>query len=198
MLQRYAGDRQVVLVGDLVAKGPDSAGVIALARASKALGVLGNHDARALRYLQSPDGREFAGRDNGFYERFTEGDWDYLRQLPPFLRLDEGRLLVVHAGLAPGQPVDTQPVDRLTHLRSIRPDGSYSFSSQDGVPWASRWVGPPTVVFGHDARRGLQRYGRAVGLDTGCVYGKELTGLLWPEGTLVQVPARDVYKRVGP
>ena len=34
-----------MLVGDLVAKGPDSAAVVALARERGALAVMGNHDA---------------------------------------------------------------------------------------------------------------------------------------------------------
>ncbi len=60
---------------------------------------------------------------------------------------------------------------------------------QQPRPWAQVWQGPPRVIFGHDARRGLQQHDWAIGLDTGAVYGKQLTGIILPEQTLVSVDA---------
>ena len=43
------------------------------------------------------------------------------------------------------------------------------------------WQGPELVIFGHDAKRGLQQEEYAIGLDSGYVYGKKLTGMILPE-----------------
>ena len=78
-------------------------------------------------------------------------------------------------------------------MRSILPDGRVSARCIYTQPWADRWAGPMSVIFGHDAARGLQVRDHAVGLDSGCVYGGNLTALLLPERRLVSVPARETY-----
>ena len=117
--------------------------------------------------------------------------------MPLFLRLGpEGAgdpdTVVLHAGALPGVPIEQQSRENLITMRSVRDDGTGT-KKLKGHPWAALWRGPERIVFGHDAIRGLQEYGLATGLDTGCVYGRELTGLILPVGELISVPAARAY-----
>src|SRR5436190_117031 len=74
------GER-LILAGDLVAKGPDSPGVVARAREWGALGVLGNHDAYVLRLrdvqrgLAADDGREAKVEHQLVVDTLAPADW---------------------------------------------------------------------------------------------------------------------------
>ena len=116
---------------------------------------------------------------------------------------------IVHAGLLPGLPLKDQSIETMVMIRQVDPiyseDHAYSGKPSyaqhgiekdlengvrgDPVPWASVWNGPQQIIFGHDAKRGLQMYETkwATGLDTGAVYGRQLTGIILPERQLVQI-----------
>lgn len=201
-LCRAGASDRIVLVGDLVAKGPDSRGVVALARERGFQAVLGNHDAKVLSLRPDvlPAGRRdppksqmAPGHHQAVAAELDTEDWAYLEALPLFLPLPDLGTIVVHGGLVPGVPLDAQPRKFLLNLRSITPDGEPSKRVDDGAPWAGVWPGPEHVVFGHDAVRGLQQHRFATGLDTGCVYGRALTALVLPERRLLSVPARAAY-----
>jgi hypothetical protein len=185
-------DDGVVFVGDLVAKGPDSAGVIAWARERGAAAVLGNHDEHVLRARAGDAGAKRSHLEVA--NTLTNADVDWLTALPLWVRVDvPGHPhVVVHGGLVPGVPIEKQTREHLLTMRSITADGRPS-KRIEGAPWGALWKGPEHAVFGHDAIRGLQRHPLATGLDTGCVYGRELTGLLLPERRLIAVPARRAY-----
>lgn len=194
------GDDLLVSVGDLVNKGPDSAGVVRLVRSLGGRAVMGNHDDLVVRCLvarREKDDDEFPDGVRRIAKRLDDEDAAWLEALPLSLHLAEHHTLVVHAGLVPNVPLSAQRREALLTMRSVRADGSASKRIEEGEPWASLWPGPEHVLFGHDAVRGLQRWPYATGLDTGCVYGGRLTALLLPERTLVSVPARRAYCEPG-
>jgi diadenosine tetraphosphatase ApaH/serine/threonine PP2A family protein phosphatase len=194
---------RVVFVGDLVAKGPDSAGVVACARELKALSVRGNHDEAVLRIRRARKGQ---GGDLSrakkthlrVAETLCEADWRWLEPLPLWLRFPAFDSVVVHAGVVPGKPLNAQRPEDLMTMRTMRPDGHASPRLEDGLLWAKAYRGPERIIFGHDAISGFQREEFAVGLDTGCVYGRELTALVLPSNELFSVPARRTYREIGP
>jgi len=186
----------VILLGDVTAKGPDSQGVLALIRERGFRAVLGNHDAKVLsvgRHESSAARDPDIGEHARVAATLKDADWALLDSLPLTLPVPEVNAIAVHGGLVPGVPLDQQPRKFLLNLRSITPQGEPSKRVSDGVPWASLWPGPEHVVFGHDAVRGLQRHPFATGLDTGCVYGGALSALILPANRIVSTPARRPY-----
>jgi Calcineurin-like phosphoesterase len=194
------GDTRYVMVGDLVAKGPDSQGVLAWARTAGVDAVLGNHDVAVLRALDAEADPPARAQHAAVARTLRTEDVAWLEARPLWLAVDgtaAASHLVVHGGLVPGVPLAQQERKHLLNLRSITAEGEPT-KKLEGAPWASLWKGPPHVVFGHDAVRGLQKHRWATGLDTGCVYGGKLTALVLPKGDLVSIPARHAYAPMKP
>lgn len=186
----------LVFVGDLVAKGPDSRGVLARVRDWQAQSALGNHDAAVLQYW--PGRTDPAARERPAHRALaatlSEADWQVLLTMP--LWLHAGGALVVHAGLVPGVSLADQDPAMLMNMRTLDASGRGSKRPDAGPLWGSRYAGPELVIFGHHARAGLQRHPHAVGLDTGCVYGGALSACILPERRIVSVKARRAYAPV--
>jgi bis(5'-nucleosyl)-tetraphosphatase (symmetrical) len=170
------GRHRLALCGDLVNRGPDSAGVLELARRLGARAVLGNHDVALLEGRRSATLDEVRRQLGPALEEWLA----WLASLPTFLR-GEGYILV-HAGIAPGKRPEECTREELTELRTV-----------EGRPWFDYWRGPETVIFGHWAQLGRVDLPLCKGLDTGCVYGGRLTGLWWPRLEWVSVPARRTW-----
>jgi hypothetical protein len=189
-----ARDR-VLFVGDLVARGPDSRGVLALYRAVGGRSVLGNHEARLLEARQARSSGSkrprLAPPDYALLHQLSEEDWALLGELPLRLPLPEHDACIVHAGVVPELALEAQDAWTLTHIRSLDAEGRAS-ERHDQEPWATRYRSGPHIVFGHNSRVGLQLATRATGLDTGCVYGGRLSALVLEQGQ--PIPA-DVEQR---
>jgi hypothetical protein len=187
LLDRIAfasGDR-IVFVGDLVARGPDSLGVLDVARRTGAVIVRGNHEQKLLDWRASL-ARPLAERVQlgpihlDVARALRPVDWVLLETSPLYVDLPEHDVRVVHAGLVPGTPIEQQDPNTLMRIRTVDvdPDARGARDGSGQQLWATRYGGPPHVVFGHNALAGLQLHPWATGLDTGCVYGRALTALV--------------------
>lgn len=192
----YGPGDLLVFLGDLVAKGPESIQVIRLAREIGALSVRGNHENEVIRWSRA---LALGAQSNFKSEHYLiamgleEADVEWLRNLPWYISCSDLQLLFVHAGFVANQRLSKQHPRFMINMRSILADGTVSARYYQDYPWARTWQGPQTVLFGHDARRGMQDYEQALGLDTGCVYGGNLTACVLPGKELVQVPAAEPY-----
>eukprot|EP00978_Attheya_sp_CCMP212_P002042 scaffold4212_cov52-Attheya_sp.AAC.1 len=193
----YSPGDLVVFLGDLVSKGPDSVSVIQMAREIGAIGVRGNHDFEVIRWHQAMksgvDAPVFGSEHFHIASCLSNADMKWMYSLPWYISSKELGALFVHAGFVSGIRLAKQNPRLMMNMRSILPDGTVTSKFFNNWPWARLWDGPQTVLFGHDADRGLQQYEHAIGLDTGCVYGGRLTACILPEKRLVSVSANREY-----
>jgi len=188
------GDR-LVMVGDLVVRGPDPRGVLDLVRELGGTAVRGNHEDRLLRWRARSEGSK-KGPTLGSAHReaareLKKRDWAWLEELPLWLDLPEHQVRVVHAGVVPGVPIERQDPRSLMYMRSLGRSGE-AIEERGRVLWGERYQGPPHIVFGHNAQADVQIHAWATGIDTGCVYGGALTAMVLREG---ESPPRMIDRR---
>lgn len=195
--------RRAVFLGDLVDRGPDSAGTLRLVMdmvaAGSALWVAGNHDERLGRALEGRAIKLQHGLEGTLAELDAAGEMfraevrAFLARQVSHLVLDRGRLVVAHAGLPERyQGRESSRVTRFTLYGDV--DGR---TDERGLPvrrdWAAQYRGTARVVYGHTPVSAPVWIHGTLNIDTGCVFGGALTALRYPELELVQVPARAQY-----
>jgi len=197
LLERLAltKDDHLVLLGDLVNRGPDSVKVIDLARANRALSLLGNHELRLLNYRKTKDASFLKETDIATHAKLRSEDWAYLEAMPLTHYVEELNTVFVHGGFLPNEPWQKQPANVVTRIQVVDRDGRPRKRAEaEGSPaWADLWNGPPFVVYGHTPRPEVYKLKWSVGIDTACVMGGFLTAYILPEKRFVQVKARKRY-----
>ena len=203
-------DDRVVFTGDLLSRGPKPHQVLELFRQLGGRAPVGNHEHRLLKARRARSAGEkepkLSASHQAIVSELLPADWELLEALPLLVDVPEHDVVVAHAGIDPKLPLTEQDPWVLMHVRSIDPDGKPS--EKWGELWGTLYQGPKHIVFGHNARKHPQLHPFATGLDTGCVYGGRLTGMLLPEGVsppavadrgdcLISVPARAAYSDYG-
>ena len=189
--EQGAASTTVVLLGDLVDRGPDSVNVLALAREWKKFRnvriLAGNHEEMFLRSFTDVDmlrhflrhgGRETLlsyGMDKREYSRASieevqalmteivpQADLDFIADFENLITI--GDYVFVHAGVEPGVPLEDQQVAKLRWIRE--PFLSHT-EPHDGV-----------VVHGHTITDQPVDQGNRIGIDTGAYNTGRLTAVV--------------------
>jgi serine/threonine protein phosphatase 1 len=161
-------DDLVMFVGDLVRKGPNSKAVVQTVRETdNLLSVRGNNEEKLLRGEKELDS-------------LSAIDMEFIRSMPVAISWDDG--IVVHGGIDPRKPLAEHSVDDVQNTRSLG-GGSY-----DRPFWWNEYAGDRRAFFGHTVLAKPVVAERAIGLDTGCVYGGDLTAYDLRNDEFVVVP----------
>ena len=200
---RHPEGRKAVFLGDLVDRGSRILDTLKLVHnmlaADSALCILGNHENKLMRKLKGKNVKLNHGLEQTMAEIETIAPEDqaeidnFLKSLISHYVLDDGKLVVAHAGLR------SELQGRGSgYVRSFALYGETTGEiDQFGLPvrydWANEYRGKAMVVYGHVPVLEAEWVNNTIDIDTGCVFGGKLTALRYPERELVSVDAAQVY-----
>jgi protein phosphatase len=195
--------RMAIFLGDLVDRGPKVLEVLRLVmgmvQRGNALCVPGNHDVKLVRKLQGKNVQiahglaETLAQLEPLTPQQRGGIAEFLDNLVSHYVLDDGKLVVAHAGML------QRYIGRASRrVREFALYGDTTGESDDfGLPvrnnWAADYRGSAAIVYGHTPVPEADWLNGTINIDTGCVFGGKLTALRWPEKELYCVPARRTY-----
>ncbi|MFD5069028.1 polynucleotide kinase-phosphatase [Streptomyces sp. NPDC058369] len=198
--------RTAVFVGDLVDRGPDSPGVLrrvmSMVADGNALCVPGNHENKLGRYLKGrkvqlthglAETVEQLEREDAKDPEFRKRVAEFIDGLVSHYVLDDGRLVVCHAGLPEKYHGRTSGRVRSHALYGETTGETDEFGLPVRYPWAEDYRGRAAVVYGHTPVPSTSWINNTICLDTGAVFGGRMTALRWPERELVDVLAEQVW-----
>ncbi len=182
---------EIISVGDMVNRGPDSVRALDFFRTTpNARAVLGNQELKHVRAQQG----ELLPSLVVLLTRWQFGDdyaaaCDYMASLPLYIELPDA--VIAHGYYEPGVPLAEQQKRVLVGTMGAE---LYLQATYER-PWYEYYDGDKALIVGHrdysDFKMQPLIYKERVwGIDTRCVYGGSLTGLLLPDFRLISVPAR--------
>jgi protein phosphatase len=200
---RITSGRKLLFLGDLVDRGPKTPDVLRLVMNAVASGaalcVPGNHDVKLMRKLRGRDVQVTHGLAESLEQLAAESDAfrrdvaDFIDRLVSHYVLDDGKLVVAHAGMK-----ESMQGRGSGAVREFALYGETTGETDElGLPvrhnWAAEYRGKAMVVYGHTPVPEPEWLNRTVDIDTGCVFGGRLTALRYPEREFVAVDALRTY-----
>jgi protein phosphatase len=156
---RHPDGRRAFFVGDLVDRGPATPAVLRLVMAmvddGDALCVPGNHEAKLLRALRGRNVTVSHGLAESLAQlaeeppEFTKQVEQFIDGLVSHLVLDDGKLVVAHAGLRADMHGRASGAVRSFALYGDTTGETDEFGFPVRYPWAEDYRGDAMVVYGH-------------------------------------------------
>ncbi|MBD2354244.1 polynucleotide kinase-phosphatase [Tolypothrix sp. FACHB-123] len=199
--------RKAVFLGDLVDRGPRILDTVKLVRnmvsAGTGICVPGNHEHKLLRKLRGKNVRvnhgleqtlqEIEALPDAVREPFIQELREFLDSLVSHYLLDDGKLVVAHAGMKQQMQGRGSGAVREFALYGETTGEIDEFGLPVRFNWAGEYRGEAMVVYGHTPVPEAEWLNHTIDIDTGCVFGGKLTALRYPEKELVSIPAARTY-----
>ena len=156
------------------------------------LGVEGTTREQLLTLRRWPDD---ANLENPFWWQLYPKVWVASPEGPLLAHARSGPSIRAGHGSAkadPAQPLTSQSKREQSQI--VENDGATQKKQPVLARQRQNWLGtgaPKRIFYGHDAVRGVQDHGSTVGLDSGCVYGGKLSGMILESGEILQVRGRN-------
>jgi len=187
--------RKVIFLGDIVDRGPKIKEVLNLVMSMVLNGVAyciaGNHDEKLLRYLKGRNVKVRYGLEQSVEQLKNESKEykkriiDFLDHLPFHLVMDDGKLIITHAGIKERMIGKLGDEVKEFCLYGGDPEGDNPIK----VPrtrWNEEYHGKSLIVYGHLTVKEPVLLNNTIDIDTGCVIGNKLTALRYPEMEIKQ------------
>jgi hypothetical protein len=187
---------KIFCVGDLINKGPNSFEVLQIVLKEKIRCIRGNHEELFIRIMrQKPENLSVKER---YYYDLWEGKqqeaYNIISKWPLWLQWED--ILLVHAGLQPGiEKISKMHPRIITTIRTWDGEGSY-LKKPENPAWYDCLDWEKIVIYGHWAQAGLKIRPKTKGLDSGCVYGKQLTSWCPETDEYIQINALENYYKL--
>lgn len=203
----HPDERIPVFLGDITDRGPNSLAVIHLVfdmvKRGNAKYVPGNHCNKLYRYflgnnVQIKHGLETTVAE---YKALSQREQKIVKmkfntlyeQAPLYLQIEEANAVIAHAGIK----------EELIGLHNKRVKSFVLYGDTtgafqpDGRPirrdWAQYYKGNRWIIYGHTPVLQPRFVNKTVNIDTGCVFGNQLTAFRLPEEQIVSVPSSQPF-----
>jgi len=178
--------------------------VMRMVAAGQAFCVPGNHDIKLMRALEGRHVHIAHGLQETLDQiaslpteeqraSFRRDFVEFIQRIPPYLWLEDGGLVVAHAGLPERYHGRISERIRVLVYYGETTGWEDEYGHPVRIDWAADYRGASAVVYGHTPHRETRWRHNTINVDTGCVHGGRLTAVRWPERNVVSVVARREY-----